>query len=99
MQAGGSFTPNLDGKLEKYAGPSDVESYVELVHNMMRVKMAAATITVEQVESLAVERAAAKALLEEKEGKVTSRVPGEVRGTSEKISREDKTLKVFRECM
>ncbi|OAE35186.1 hypothetical protein AXG93_2947s1030 [Marchantia polymorpha subsp. ruderalis] len=57
----------VDGKLEKYAGPFDVGSYVELVRNRTRVMVAAATLTAEQVESLSAERATAKASLEEKE--------------------------------
>ncbi|OAE32887.1 hypothetical protein AXG93_3052s1170 [Marchantia polymorpha subsp. ruderalis] len=51
----------LDGKLEKYAEPSDVGSY------STRMKLAATTVTAKQVESLTTNRAAAKALLEEKE--------------------------------
>ncbi|OAE25778.1 hypothetical protein AXG93_4368s2390 [Marchantia polymorpha subsp. ruderalis] len=56
----------LDEKLEKYAGSCDVGSYVKLVRNMTCVKVAAATMTAEQVESLTIERVATKALLEEK---------------------------------
>lgn len=35
----------LDGKLGKYGGPFDVESYVELVRKRTRVKVVAVTIT------------------------------------------------------
>lgn len=56
----------LDEKLEKYARPSDVVSYVDLVRNKMRTKMVASTATAKQVESLIAECAAAKASLEEK---------------------------------
>ncbi|OAE29242.1 hypothetical protein AXG93_3825s1120 [Marchantia polymorpha subsp. ruderalis] len=38
----------LDSKLEKYVGPSNVRSYVELVRNRTRVKMAATTVTAKQ---------------------------------------------------
>lgn len=57
----------LDGKLEKYARPSNVVSYVELVRNRMRAKVAAATVKAERVESLTVERATAKASVKENE--------------------------------
>lgn len=57
----------LKGKLEKYVGSSDVRSYVELVRNRTQAKVAAATMTVEQVEVMTVEAAAVKASLEEKE--------------------------------
>lgn len=57
----------LDGKLKKYAGPSNVGSYVELVRNRMQVKVSVATVTAEQVESLTADRAAAKTSFEKKE--------------------------------
>ncbi|OAE30250.1 hypothetical protein AXG93_2956s1000 [Marchantia polymorpha subsp. ruderalis] len=38
----------LDEKLEKYARPSDVVSYVDLVRNKMRTKMVASTATAKQ---------------------------------------------------
>ncbi|OAE22907.1 hypothetical protein AXG93_557s1060 [Marchantia polymorpha subsp. ruderalis] len=53
-------------KLEKNVGPSNVGSYVELVCNRTRVKVATANATVKKVKSLTAERATAKILLEEK---------------------------------
>lgn len=41
----------LEGKLEKYARPSDVGCYVKLVRNSTRAKLAASIGTAEQVES------------------------------------------------
>ncbi|OAE18330.1 hypothetical protein AXG93_2566s1130 [Marchantia polymorpha subsp. ruderalis] len=57
----------LNSKLEKFAGPSNVGSYVGLVRNKTRVKVAAANATVEKVESLTTQRAAVKTSSEEKE--------------------------------
>ncbi|OAE24749.1 hypothetical protein AXG93_1800s1000 [Marchantia polymorpha subsp. ruderalis] len=54
---------NLDSKLDKYARSSNVGSYVELVCNRTRVKVAAANSIVEKVESLTAERATTKTLL------------------------------------
>ncbi|OAE18392.1 hypothetical protein AXG93_3632s1000 [Marchantia polymorpha subsp. ruderalis] len=62
--------PYLDSKLEKYDGPSNVGSNMELLRTRTRVKVAATTLTVEQVESWIAKRAAAKALLEEKKKKL-----------------------------
>lgn len=42
----------LDGKLEKYAGPSIARSYVELMRNRTRAKVATSIETTKRVQSL-----------------------------------------------
>lgn len=53
--------------MEKYAGPSIVGSYVELMHSGTEPKVAASTETAKRVESLTTEWATVRTTLQKKE--------------------------------
>lgn len=57
----------LDGKLEKYVGPSIVGSYMKLVRSRMRTKMTASTEIAKKVESLIIKCAEVRTTLLQKE--------------------------------